>query len=207
MPTSEEVAAILQVTEPWEWRLLFMYLHSGARPGEIRRLELSDVHFERNGFEVWTRKRKDGEKHYRFMPMSGTVRKILKEQVVEAEEAGAEHVFFNPNTLGRWKRNQEAMVSFLPSLCERAGLENRYTLYALRHFVSHEMLRTDRPLKEIQNQLGHMNLSTTETYLRTTHPEFYADGGFFDEMIPDRSGNEVATGQRKRVIEFKKKSR
>lgn len=110
---------------------------------------LSFVLFYCGGFEVWTKKRKDGEKHYRLMPMSGKVRRILVQQVTEAREADAGYVFFNPNTMGGGSETRKRCCHFLPKLCERAGLESRYTLSALRLCVSHEMLHTDHHLKEI----------------------------------------------------------
>lgn len=54
----------------------------------------------------------------------------------------------------------------LKRLAKRAGIEKRVHPHGLRHSHACHLLRRGVPLPDIQRQLGHVNLATTDVYLR-----------------------------------------
>ena len=61
--------------------------------------------------------------------------------------------------------------AMLKRLANRAGLERRAHLHALRHTHAVELVREGAPLPEVQAQLGHSSLSVTSRYLAHVTPE------------------------------------
>ena len=52
-----------------------------------------------------------------------------------------------------------------------AGIDRRVHLHALRHTHAMEQIREGTTLPEVQAQLGHSNISTTNTYLAHVSPD------------------------------------
>ena len=62
-------------------------------------------------------------------------------------------------------KNTAWTINLFPSLCERAG-GKRFTIHCMRHFVAARLKNSKQATAfQIQNFLGHQNLSTTEKYL------------------------------------------
>jgi len=74
--------AVLQNADLWEKQLLIVLLHTGARVGEVFNLTWEDVNLELGTILLWTRKRKNGSRQSRLIPMSRPVKAIL-EQLLE----------------------------------------------------------------------------------------------------------------------------
>ncbi len=53
----------------------------------------------------------------------------------------------------------------------RAGIRRRVHLHALRHAHAVEQVREGATLPEVQKQLGHESIATTNTYLAHVTPE------------------------------------
>jgi site-specific recombinase XerD len=60
--------------------------------------------------------------------------------------------------------------AMLPRLAERAGIEKRVHPHGLRHTHAAELAREGVPVNEIQMQLGHGSLATTDRYVRHLEP-------------------------------------
>jgi site-specific recombinase XerD len=58
----------------------------------------------------------------------------------------------------------------LPRLAEKAGILKRVHAHGLRHTHAYELAMEGVPMPIIQRQLGHRNLSTTNTYLSHSAP-------------------------------------
>ena len=54
----------------------------------------------------------------------------------------------------------------LKRLAKRAGIDKRVHPHGFRHSHAVHLLRKGVPLPDIQRQLGHLNLATTDEYLR-----------------------------------------
>ena len=71
----------------------------------------------------------------------------------------------DPATGRRLEKNTRWSINLFTNLCDRAGVK-RFTAHCVRHFVATRLKdsRQATPF-QIQNFLGHQNLSTTERYL------------------------------------------
>jgi integrase len=76
-----------------------------------------------------------------------------------------EYVFTEISTGKMLHKNTRWAVTLFTRLCARAGV-HRFTAHCIRHFVATRLKdsRQATPF-QIQNFLGHQNLSTTERYL------------------------------------------
>lgn len=61
--------------------------------------------------------------------------------------------------------------SLMPRLARKTSLEKRTHYHALRHAHAAELARERVPVNQIQLQLGHTNLSTTDAYLSRIAPQ------------------------------------
>jgi site-specific recombinase XerD len=59
----------------------------------------------------------------------------------------------------------------LPRLAAKAGLKRRVSPHMLRHSLAYDLMMEDRPLVEIQAQLGHANAAVTSRYLDHLAPK------------------------------------
>lgn len=60
--------------------------------------------------------------------------------------------------------------AMLKRLARRAGVEKRVHAHGLRHTHAAELEREGKPVRAIQEQLGHTSLATTQTYLDHLSP-------------------------------------
>ena len=65
--------------------------------------------------------------------------------------------------------------TLLPRLARKAGVEKRVHPHGLRHTHAAELAREGTPANEIQAQLGHASLATTDRYLRHIQPQQLID--------------------------------
>lgn len=65
---------------------------------------------------------------------------------------------------------QSYVRALMPRLARRAGIEKRTHFHGLRHTHAAELARECVPINQIQMQLGHANLATTDAYLRRVSP-------------------------------------
>ncbi len=61
--------------------------------------------------------------------------------------------------------------TMLPRLARRAGIAKRVHPHGLRHTHAYELMMEGVPMGIIQNQLGHVSLATTNTYLAHIAPK------------------------------------
>jgi len=74
-------------------------------------------------------------------------------------------VFFDPATGGKLHKNTRWCIKLFDNLCARAEV-TRFTAHCVRHFVATKLKDSRKATPfQIQNLLGHQNLSTTERYL------------------------------------------
>ena len=164
VPTKEDMMAVRAVAVGQERDLVDFLYYTGARLGEACRLSWPDVDFERMTVTLWTRKRRGGSLEPRTMGMVRSLAILLRERWEQADQ-GRPEVFIDPATGRRLEKNTRWSIELFTRLCARAGVK-RFTAHCVRHFVATRLKdsRQATPF-QIQNLLGHQNLSTTEKYL------------------------------------------
>jgi integrase len=162
VPPAEDVAAVRAVAEGQERDLLDVLFYTGARLSEACRLTYQDIDFGRLTITLWTRKRRGGSMEPRTMGMVRPLADRLHSLFTNRE---SNHVFTDPATGNPLTKNTRWCITLFDKLCKRAEVK-RFTAHCIRHFVATRLKdsRQATPF-QIQNFLGHQNLSTTEKYL------------------------------------------
>lgn len=168
VPPPADVNLVLAQAVPWERRFLQMLLHTGARLSELLNLKWEDVSLEHKTLLLWTRKRRNGSRQSRAVPMDETLFDILKR--LREKHPDAEYVFINPVTGRHYARNQPSIKNMLARLCEKAGVRP-FGFHAIRHYFALRLMESKKTgLTDIQLLLGHQRATTTDIYLRSMAP-------------------------------------
>ena len=161
---------MLEVANQFERDFLTILLNTGARVGEVRALMWSDVDFEQGSIRLWTRKRANGSRRCRLMPMTEAVRQVLMQRYVDKGKEDI-YVFVNPETSSMFDRNHHPVKRMTERLCARAEVK-KFDLYSLRHFFAQQAIeRNGMTLTDVQTLLGHQRATTTDHYLRSINPD------------------------------------
>ena len=67
----------------------------------------------------------------------------------------------------RWHSTSKRLVSALKSAADQLGITQRVNPHALRHSYATGLLREGVDIRQIQEQMGHTSIATTEIYLHT----------------------------------------
>lgn len=67
----------------------------------------------------------------------------------------------------RWHSTAKRLVSALKSAADQLGITQRVNPHALRHSYATGLLREGIDIRQIQEQMGHTSIATTEIYLHT----------------------------------------
>ena len=73
----EDVLKVMELMNEEDKTMLLVFLHTGARRGEVFRLKWSDVDFANNLIWLTTRKRNGGMEERDALPMTEQLRKAL----------------------------------------------------------------------------------------------------------------------------------
>jgi integrase len=163
VPSAHDVDAVRAVAVGMERDILDVLYYTGARLTEACRLAWKDIDFEAMTITFWTRKRRAGSLEPRTMGMVKPLAAMLFARRTANREQ--EHVFTDPATGSMLHKNTQWAITLFAKLCARAGVQ-RFTAHCVRHFVATKLKdsRMATPF-QIQNFLGHQNISTTERYL------------------------------------------
>jgi len=164
VPSAEDVMAVRAVAVGQERDLVDVLYYTGARLSEACTLTWGDVDFDRMTITLWTRKRRGGGREPRTMGMVKPLAALLRSRA-ENRTAESNHVFTDPATGNALTKNTRWCITLFGNLCASAKV-TRFTAHCIRHFVATRLKdsRQATPF-QIQNFLGHQNLSTTERYL------------------------------------------
>jgi len=163
IPTEEDIKSVKACASEWECDFIDIILKTGARRGEILDLKWEEVDFDNNFLVLWTRKRKNGEKQSRLMPLSSELHNILLRR--KEDELNTEYVFTNPKDGQKYNKDQDAIRDMMKNLCKKAEIK-KFGFHALRHFISKKLMKSGKAsISDIQNFLGHQRATTTDLYL------------------------------------------
>lgn len=119
----------------------------GLRISECTKLQKEDINRYTNQLHI--RESKGGKE--RFVPYSKRVTPFLKNIPLDIS-------------------HRALQIAFKKAVA-RAGIKKDLHFHSLRHSYASNMLRGGANLKQVQQLLGHSNISTTSVYLHTTKEE------------------------------------
>lgn len=105
--TKAEIAALLKHVEAhaahgWVYPMFVFAAHTGARRSEMLRVRLHDVDFKGNTALLHERKRSKGKRTTRRVPLSATLKRVLREWL--KEHPGGEYLFCHGGEVARSKK-------------------------------------------------------------------------------------------------------
>jgi len=180
VPPRSDVEKVKAACKKNRLALLMAYIHTGGRKQEILQLKKKDVHLDgpKPHLTLWTRKKRDRSKTPRTVPVTPELKEILA-PLVSAN--GTAYVFAKKN--GKPLKN---MSRWLPTLCERAGVQP-FQFHSIRHRFAHDMHERKAPIDDIQQVLGHEDQKTTRIYLSQIVTRHDAVRYMYDQ---DEAGND-----------------
>jgi site-specific recombinase XerD len=136
----------------------------GMRSGDICRLKLSDIHWERNTIEFT--QFKTGV--FNQLPLLENIKFALIDYLRASRPVCDTDLLFVgiKNNYGMISASQ--MHSVVSKYFKSSGVDiskRKHGPHALRHSLASNLLQNNTPMYVIKNVLGHTNLNTTRTYL------------------------------------------
>jgi integrase len=172
LPRNEDFLKVLQTAKGQDRIMLLSMIHLGARKGEIFRIKMSDLDFERSQIRFWTRKRKDGNLEPDWLPMVQELRQAhwqWQQVRLSQPTIDQEHLFvcldqmaYCQACFGMPFTSRQHMMR---RLCDKADVEP-FGFHAIRHLCATLLFHKGCDLGFIQKMLRHQNPSTTEKYLK-----------------------------------------
>lgn len=141
IPTQRQIQKVMDACNDEQKLFVELMKETGARPGELLRLEWQDV--EVDTITLKTRKKKGGDL---------TPRKI-------------KYILHKPKTKGRiFPHTRWWPVQFFRDACEKAGVPF-INPHAIRHFHASKLIAEGWTIPQIQARLGHESPMTTAKYI------------------------------------------
>lgn len=148
-----ETWAFLRACKPFHQAFFLCLYQAGMRSNEAKQLRCTDIDFERSIIRVWG---KGGKQ--RRLPLSNTLRMALFQL-----DLTGEYVF--PS---RVKKMAGRPITDVRKAIERAKvaakIERKITPHQLRHSFATHLLESGADIRQIQELLGHAEVSTTQIY-------------------------------------------
>lgn len=157
IPREQDFWKIYDVAEGQDKVMLLAFLHLAARRGEIFRLTWPDVDFGNSRIRLGTRKRRDGNFEYDWLPMTDELFSTL---LAHKQQSTSGWVFINPQSEQPYVDHKK----WMPRLCRQAGVKP-FGMHAIRHLTASILAQNGVPTITIQAILRHKKISTTERYL------------------------------------------
>lgn len=147
-------------------RAIIEVLYStGARISEVENLKMDDLDLENNEVIVTGKGRKQ-----RFVYLNGSAVHWIKNylgarnRLIHSKKDGSitsRHVFLNKYGSGLSSRSMRSIVKKYVS---KAHINKNITPHSIRHSFATHLLQEGAGIREIQELLGHENISTTQIY-------------------------------------------
>ncbi len=161
--TEQETEALLRAAEGRDFlslrdRAIMELLYStGIRVNELASLNTRDVDFVNEEIKVLGKGSKE-----RIVPSGETALNILRGYIKELNKIQPEGMLFiNKN---KTRLTSRSIARILKKYAGKAGIEKKATPHTLRHSFATHLLDRGAGLRDVQEMLGHANLSTTQIY-------------------------------------------
>jgi integrase len=136
--------------------LVVTALHTGFRRNELFSLRPEDVDFAQGLVSVRAGYAKNGEG--RSVPMSGTLRDVLRRLVKEAEKDGSSYLFRN-----RYGKPYRSCRTPFEYAAEKAGVKD-FRFHDLRHTFASRLIMAGVDIRTVQELMGHKTIAMTLRY-------------------------------------------
>lgn len=132
----------------------------GIRVGELVTLNWSDISLESGSVIIRGKGSKERQLWITNQELLSLVQSYLYNRANLSPESPALFITKRGNRI-----DYSTINRVFRSLCESAGISDRYTPHFLRHTMATAMLENGADIRSVQEILGHSSLSTTEIYL------------------------------------------
>lgn len=170
--SQSEGKALLQYFEAQNKRdkaISSVLLFCGLRTIELSRLLIQDMTMQ-NGQKILKIHGKGHDEKDRFVPLvDDAAQSILDYLNTRPKALPGEPLFASNSNNNRGKKISTTTVSTVIKKGLRAiGIDDpSYTAHSLRHTFAVSLLKTGADIYQVQKELGHTSISTTEIYTRT----------------------------------------
>lgn len=156
----KQIINYLEQIKDYRGLALFSLLYSsGIRLSEVYQLDIEVIDFENREFIVVGK----GDKS-RICVFSEEAKKYIS-QYLNARTDNLKALFVSREN-NRWARS--SIQQYVKKIAKVAGIKKNVHPHLLRHGVAMLLLDNDLPLDQIQEILGHENISTTQIYAQTS---------------------------------------
>jgi integrase/recombinase XerD len=166
--------------------LIELLFYTGARIGELLKLDLVDVNLERGYAKIKGKGRRERIIYIGCDPVLKAVRTYINERT--KIHCATEALFLNNRGSRLSANSAEAIVR---NCAKAASINTRVTPHIFRHTMATMLLENGADIRSIQEILGHASISTTEIY---THVSAARKQRVMSEFHPRRM---MEAGRRK----------
>ena len=171
--TPEQIVALLRAVDraspvgKRDYVILLLACRLGMRAGDIRKLRLDDVHWERSSIEFSQQKTKS----FASLPLTEEIGEALIDYLRNGRPISDYREVFLKCTPPYDRFSQENKFhGIVTKYRKKAGIgiapEDTRGMHSLRHTVATRLMEAKVPLETIAGVLGHADLETTRNYAR-----------------------------------------
>ena len=143
-----------------EIAILEVFYSTGCRVSELTGIKLSDINWGAHSLTLLGK----GNKH-RTSYLNAKAEVAIREYVTSRKHE-SEYLFCNDR--GGTQMTKSNVERIMRKITERSGLQGkRVSPHILRHTTATQALRSGMPVQDVQQLLGHANISTTMIYAST----------------------------------------
>lgn len=164
VPPEEDVIKVLQQTQGQDLVFLLTLYFTGARRGEVFRLNWQDVNLKDGKIRLTDNKAGNGQERIRWLQMHPELIKALA-WWKEARPCRVENVFMQVHCDSHMGEPFRQRRHFMTDLCEKAGVKP-FGFHAIRH-KSAAITFVESGLNAAQVLMGHYRATTTDRYTKS----------------------------------------
>jgi len=146
--------------------IIEVFYATGIRRIELVNINIRDIDFKRQILTV----REGKNKNDRNVPIASRalewIEKYLKEMRPKLASLASGEALFLTEAGNRMKPHK--VTDMVTKCVKRSGIDKKGSCHILRHATATEMLRHGADIREVQEMLGHSDISSTQIYAHVT---------------------------------------